>query len=215
MKIEKIDLRSMSSDDVLENMIRKLYHDGMNIFGPIREIVMLKLNSKTREYLSVVINYYLILIKNLRFYYLITQRPDFFEAQEFRLSDVFKEVLLDLKPYNPPDLNIIIDTELKCPIEPFYMVILNLLSNACRFGEEVCIEVLNNEFSIFNTSKSPLPEKKSVFELPVSYDKFNMLGAGAGLRIVKLSASYLNLKVEDLITTNSVKVVVNYSDFVV
>ena len=207
----------MQDTEIFEKLVRKVYHDGVNILGPLREIVRIKLNSPAGDYILKNTSYFLILIKNLRFFYLISKKPEFFEKERFMLADVIKDILTDLKYYNPPDLNMVLDTELQCPEEPLYMIIFNIISNACRFGKDVKIEIKDSRLIVSNTTIYPIPNNvKSIYDLSIAYDKFNIIGAGVGLKIVKRSLEFIkDLKMDYKIKSNLVEISLDYSNFIV
>ncbi len=207
----------MQDMKIFEKLVRKVYHDGVNILGPLREIVRIKLDSTIGDYILKNTSYFLILIKNLRFFYLISNKPEFFEKERFMLSDVIKDILLYLKYYNPPDLNTVLNVELECPEEPLYMIIFNIINNACRFGYDVKIEIKESKLIISNTTIHPIPKEiESIYDFSVTYDRFNIIGAGVGLNIVKKGLEFIkDLKMDCKIGNNLVEVYLDYSNLIV
>ena len=204
---------------LIERLIRRAYHDGANLFGPLKEIISLKIDDNISDYFSKNLTYYLTLLKNLRFFYLLTQNPNFFDQENVNLKDILKDLMLDLADFTPtlPESSINnSDISLKCLREPFYMVIYNLLINAYRFGEDISIEILpsSNKILIANRLRSPITGIKSVFLLPVSEDKYGILGAGVGLKIVDITANFLKIKIKSNIQEDLLKIYVDFNSLI-
>ncbi|GAB6887580.1 hypothetical protein JCM13304A_10780 [Desulfothermus okinawensis JCM 13304] len=204
---------------IFEKLVRRLYHDGANLFGPLKEIVAIKIEGNVGNYLSKNLSYYLSLLKNLRFYYLFTQNPNFFQEEYVTLEDILKESLLDISDLVPGQPDVFVrnsHTYLKCLREPFYMILYNLLTNAYRFGDNVTIKILqSNKIEIENRPISIVRDVKSIFEFCISEDKYGIVGVGVGLNIVKEIAEFLKIKIESYLEQDSVKVYIDFNPLLV
>lgn len=204
---------------LIERLIRRAYHDGANLFGPLKEIISLKMDNNISHYFSKNLAYYLTLLKNLRFFYLLIQNPDFFNPENVNLKDILKDLMLDLADFTSglsEDFIENSDISLKCLREPFYMILYNLLTNAYRFGEDICIEILSssNKILIANRLRSPITGIKSVFFLPVSEDKYGILGAGVGLKVVDITANFLKIKIKSNIQEDLLKIYIDFNPLI-
>ena len=204
---------------LIEKLIRRAYHDGANLFGPLKEIISLKMDDSVSDYFSKNLAYYLTVLKNLRFFYLITQNPDFFKQESVNLKDMLKDLILDLADFTPTLPENFInnsDISLKCLREPFYMILYNLLTNAYRFGQDISVEILSssNKILIANRLNSPITGIKSVCHLPVSEDKYGILGAGVGLKIVDITANFLKIKIKSNIEEDLLKIYVDFNPLI-
>ena len=204
---------------LIERLIRRAYHDGANLFGPLKEIISLKRDDSVSDYFSKNLAYYLTVLKNLRFFYLLTQNPNFFKQENVNLRDIFKDLMLELADFTSglsEDFIENSDISLNCLKEPFYMILYNLLTNAYRFGQDISIEILSscNKILIANRLMSPITGIKSVFHLPVSEDIYGILGAGVGLKIVDITANFLKIKIKSNIEEDLVKIYVDFNSLI-
>jgi len=225
--IMEADMQNLSKNNqtvkeflLIEKLIRRTYHDGANLFGPLKEIISLKLDDALADYLNKNLAYYLMVLKNLRFFYLLTQRPDFFEEEDINLKEVLKDLMLDLADLNFSLSEDIIENSnipLRCLREPFYMILYNLLTNALRFGENLFLEILPSEniLVIANKLRSPATGHNSLFHLPVSEDKYGIMGTGVGLKIVEKAANFIKIKIDSNIQEDMIKVYVDFKALIV
>ncbi len=196
--------------DLLETLIRKTYHDGVNIFGPLREIISLKFESSLGTYVINNFTYYLSLLKNLRFVYLLRTSPTCLKETSFEIGEFLEGVLFEEKNnYRSEEKESLISSSLRVrgPQEAIGALFSNLLANAFRFGEEIWIRMEGSRVIIKNTVGCPLcPDADSIYDLPVAYDKFGILGAGIGLKIVKEVSDFLEIDIEDEVGEDYVEV---------
>ncbi len=185
--------------DLLEGLIRKTYHDGANIFGPLREIISLKFESSLADYIVNNFTYYISLLRNLRFVYLFQKSPNCFRTSNFSLHKILEDLLLEgrEKYHTEERESTLSPLTLTGPEEAILTLFSNLLGNAFRFGEDISVRMEGSRVIIHNSVVSCLSSRvESIYELPVTYDKFGILGAGVGLRIVKQIAEYLTIDLE-------------------
>ncbi len=200
-------------EHVLEVLIRKAYHDGINLCGPMREIVCLKVPGDAGKYISTNLAYYLSLLKNLRFFYMLKTAPEFFSVEEFEVGELIKEIFLDSAfPHEENVPEITSSLCIKTQKEIIYMLLFNLMGNAYRFGKDVSIYIDNNKVVIENKVLSPLKEHEidSIYDLPLLPDKNGIMGAGVGLRIVKEIIELLNLELSSKVDSSEIKIVLTF-----
>ncbi len=195
--------------DLLEGLIRKTYHDGANIFGPLRELISLKFESSLGDYIVNNFTYYISLLKNLRFVYLFHKSPSCFKTSHLSMEKLLERLLLEKREkYGEEEReSSLSDLTITGPEEAIIVLFSNLLANAFRFGENICVRIEGSKVIIHNTVESCIPPTiESIYELPVTYDKFGILGAGVGLKIVKEITDYLGIEIDGEVGENHIRI---------
>ncbi|MDQ7033136.1 MAG: ATP-binding protein [Desulfonauticus sp.] len=207
-KENSFDEQNDDTKDLLELLIRKIYHDGMNLCGSLKEIIPLKFDGDTATYLSSHFGYYLSLLKNMRFFYLVQKDIDFFAVEKFKLVQPLEQIFSDScflgeGCFYGLDTNVMLQTRK----ELFYILILNLVNNAYRFGKDVAIFLAEEDrLVIKNDLCSSFVNILSIYDFPVMPDKHGITGAGVGLYLVKKLVNILNIELSSQVSSQEVRV---------
>ncbi|MGA1846617.1 ATP-binding protein [Deferribacter abyssi] len=207
------------------DLIRKIYHDGVNFLNPIREIIKLRfLNDEITMQMCYNISVCLDLLCNSRIMVFLDKFDEKSQKEVFPLCKSFKSVNSDLmnnylvnKEFLTIDdsdgkmKNISISTNKRL----FDTLLYNLMVNAYRHGRSMEINISDNLIIIRNELINIGERYSSVFEFPVKTDRFGVSGSGLGLKVVRRIAEKLGIKITSSIAKKNISVTINYDHIVV
>ncbi|BAI80675.1 hypothetical protein DEFDS_1207 [Deferribacter desulfuricans SSM1] len=206
-----------------EDLIRKIYHDSVNLLNPIKEIIKLQYG-KDDIMMELVpsMAYVIDILTNSRALVILESQKFEFKKEEFLLYEVLTEILQIIKDnyisksdfINLKNFEEMYEVSLNTNKYLFHLLLYNLILNAYRFGYNTAVYYYCGKIIIKNNIKIKF-DSNSIFELPIATDRFGITGSGFGLKIVKKILNELDISLEDNIYEDEVEVSINIKNILI
>ena len=197
-----------------EKLIRQIYHDGVNLVNPVKEILKLKFpHEEITQYMILNLIQVIDTLKNGRILAHLNENKSF-ENTNLKISEVIDEIINEIEDnYFFSNKKIIFkkdgEIEIYCNKLLLETLLYNLIHNAFRFGNN-CVVSLDKNFVIIENTYTLEKSFSSIFDLPLKSDNFGITGSGLGLVAVKALIDLLSFNLKSIIDEKGVKVVLNF-----